>query len=253
VLARLAGSGSKKAVFPQNILRRASMKKGSLRTDPEKRIFGNKADSMFKKNLRVMAVLVMLSLTLSLVVLTGCPTTEPDPEPLRTGKEILEFKIGNAAGVINQGDKTIAVEIPSNATDFSVDITVSAGAQVSPTMVENFSGKTVYRVTAENGDSQDYIVTVTRKGALDITTFDVGSGAFPQTPITLSGTTSQTITAAAGYDRYQWFVDSEVKGTEQSIVLNASDYSAGKHRLVLVVFKNGVPYSSANDFFFTVQ
>ena len=79
--------------------------------------------------------------------------------------EITGFEIGEAAGVIDESDHTIAVEVP-NGTDVTAltpTITVSTGASVSPASgtAEDFTDPVAYTVTAEDGTTtQAYVVTV---------------------------------------------------------------------------------------------
>ncbi|MBI3888609.1 DUF5011 domain-containing protein [Candidatus Nomurabacteria bacterium] len=69
-----------------------------------------------------------------------------------------------AVGVINEATHRIDITVPFGAdvTSLTPTIKISGGASVSPNnnTVQNFSNPIVYTVTAENGDTQTYTVTV---------------------------------------------------------------------------------------------
>jgi len=82
-------------------------------------------------------------------------------------KQITDFRFTTptAVGVINEGAKTIAVEVPKG-TDVSAlvpAIAISDKATVSPAsgVAQNFTNPVTYTVTAEDGSTAEYVVTVT--------------------------------------------------------------------------------------------
>lgn len=77
-------------------------------------------------------------------------------------KEITEFVLADVSGTI--GDEDIAVVLPfGTSTSLKPTITVSDKATVSPGSLEeqDFSVPVIYTVTAEDGSTKGYIVTVT--------------------------------------------------------------------------------------------
>ncbi len=86
-----------------------------------------------------------------------------------SAKAITSFKIGDAVGTINEAKHTIAVEVAHDAdlTQLTPTIAVSESAAVSPKsgVVQNFSSPVTYTVTAEDGSTQPYTVTVTQAAA----------------------------------------------------------------------------------------
>jgi hypothetical protein len=85
-----------------------------------------------------------------------------EEDPVLSGETaITAFSIGNQTGAID--GTNITVTLPYGAGT-GVTYTVSAGATVQPKTLENSAGVSVYTVTAENGATQDYTVTVTRLG-----------------------------------------------------------------------------------------
>ena len=95
--------------------------------------------------------------------------------PLSSENDIIAFFIDGVAGTIDQTYKTIAVVL-SSGTDVtnltatfitaSEKSTVKVGTdlQTSGTTPNNFSSPLTYTVTAEDGSTQDYVVTVSVRG-----------------------------------------------------------------------------------------
>jgi hypothetical protein len=97
------------------------------------------------------------------------PTQSQDQTPtLSNAKAITSFNfVGltpNVVGVINEGGGTIALTVPfgTNVTTLVPSI-LSTGTSVSPNTgaTQNFINGVTYTVTAENGTTQAYLVTVT--------------------------------------------------------------------------------------------
>lgn len=92
-------------------------------------------------------------------------------------KAITSFSILGIAGVVNETAKTISVTLPSNTvvtartaifTTTGASVTVGTTVQVSGTTANNFTAPVIYKVTAANGTSTQYTVTVTLSGGLYI-------------------------------------------------------------------------------------
>lgn len=79
-------------------------------------------------------------------------------------KAITSFKIGTANGKINEANHAIVVSFPygTDATALTPTIAVSADATVLPAsgVAQNFTSPVEYTVTAEDGSTQLYIVSV---------------------------------------------------------------------------------------------
>jgi hypothetical protein len=94
---------------------------------------------------------------------TGCKD-----EPVLSGEnKITAFKIGDTLGAIKEEAQEIAIIVPVNMNLAALEpvITVSANASVSPASGEavNVSHPISYTVTAENGVTRTYKVTVTKE------------------------------------------------------------------------------------------
>jgi hypothetical protein len=78
---------------------------------------------------------------------------------------ITEFKIGNATGIIDNGAETIAVTVPYGTSVASLTPTIvhnsTAANPISPDGAQNFGSPVDYTVTAANGSTKTYSVTVT--------------------------------------------------------------------------------------------
>jgi hypothetical protein len=98
-------------------------------------------------------------LCIALLGFTGC-----EEEPPLTGNNIIEFKIGNKRGAINQTDKTISIVVESGTdlTNLEPELIISSGASVYPASkaAVDITSPISYTVTAEDGTSQSYQVTV---------------------------------------------------------------------------------------------
>jgi hypothetical protein len=177
------------------------------------------------------------------------------PQEEKSGeKSISAFSIGGVAGLIDQGAKTITVTLPYGTENLAAAYTASAYAEVSLKSYGDVPGVMVYTVTAENGSTQDYTVRILYRGqeSVSIGFADEGAGALaPGAAISLSKTGSlktTTLTAAPGYETYEWFVDAASKGTGRSLTLDAAAYAPGKHYLSLEVVKDGKRYSKELTF-----
>jgi hypothetical protein len=169
-------------------------------------------------------------------------------------KNITLFKIGGHSGTII--GTTITLTVPAAVTDFDPEITVSAGASAAyKSGSAAFPGAAVYTVTAENGDTQDYTITVTQTGAGNIGFIftDESGGLSNQTgPIVLTGSETITVSTESGWSDYQWYVDNELRGIAAAFVLDATDYDPGVYELVLVAKDSGSVYWS-KGFPFTIE
>ena len=98
------------------------------------------------------------------VFATSCDKKETD------NKQIIAFSFATppAEGVIDQKAKTVSVQVPesTDVTALVPTITVSENATVSPAsgVAQDFTNPVIYTVTAEDGSTADYIVTV-KKGS----------------------------------------------------------------------------------------
>jgi len=127
---------------------------------------------VFKMNLRNMVKTV--AILAACMMFQACPLDineiekpEPEkPEKKSSEKQITSFGFStpSAAGVINESAKSIAVEVPygTNVTALAPSIAVSAKAIVSPAsgIAQNFNSSVIYTVTAEDGSTASYTVTI---------------------------------------------------------------------------------------------
>jgi hypothetical protein len=124
-------------------------------------------------SIRKTSISCRLLLVLCAAALASCSDDDsetPAPEtPI--GKSILGFAFPDVtpgiAGIVDEAAKTIAVTVPA-ATDLKAlkpTITLSEGSAISPAtgVAQDFSKPVIYTVTAGDGATQAYTVTVTAK------------------------------------------------------------------------------------------
>jgi len=105
----------------------------------------------------------------------------------------FSFTSPAATGVIDEAAKTISVSVPAGTTVTSLTPTVThTGVSYSPTTAQNFTNAVTYTVTAEDGSTQPYTVTVKI-----LSYFITGSGtSFTAKRGSTSGTTVGTANQA---------------------------------------------------------
>jgi len=121
-------------------------------------------------------------LVVLLAVFASCSSDSEDPTPnppaTKSGaKSILSFKFSafspEVGGIFVEAEKKITLTVP-NGTDVTAlvpTITVSEKATISPAtaVAQNFTSPVEYTVTAEDGTTQKYTVTVTVSTAVSFT------------------------------------------------------------------------------------
>lgn len=93
-----------------------------------------------------------------------CSCGDDDSPSLSSEKIIVNFSISNTEATIIESTRIISLIISeTDLTSLSPTIIISANATVSPSsgITQNFSSPITYTVTAEDGSSIDYIVTIT--------------------------------------------------------------------------------------------
>jgi hypothetical protein len=184
-----------------------------------------------------------------------------------TAKAITGFSFTNpnAEGSINEDDKTINVMVPygTDPMHLTPTITVSPEATVNPNsgQAQDFTNSVMYTVTAQDGSSKQYTVSVTiAEKSQGIVTLifptDKAAGALDDTTITISRISTEgnpvehTLVVNGTYTAYQWWVDGVLQeGTDSSFTLSASAYTIGVHRVTLkVITDNNLVYSKELTF-----
>jgi hypothetical protein len=170
-----------------------------------------------------------------------------------------------ATGIVDGDAKTIAVTVPfgTDVTNLVPTITVSPGATVSPVSgaPQDFTGPVVYTVTAADGVTAAWTVTVaifsfTVEGPGDLMvpvaiTHSAGSAA--STNISWSGNESLTFTVGAAYSaeagNLKWLVNGEaVASAGNSLTIRGRDYILRTYTLTAMIKEQGQWYSGNYDF-----
>jgi type IV secretory pathway ATPase VirB11/archaellum biosynthesis ATPase len=128
-----------------------------------------------KQGFKVLDLMLILMLTTSLVSCggggsgtagggNGNQTTQ-----ISSAKSLTAFSLAGVTGSINETNKTIVVVV-STGTDLSalaptfsftgLRVSVGSVAQISGNSTNDFNNPVVYTVTAENGSTTSYVVTV---------------------------------------------------------------------------------------------
>jgi hypothetical protein len=171
----------------------------------------------------------------------------------------LSFSIGGVPGTI--GGTTITLTVPFTVTDFTPVTSHSPGASGAFTDTGSFPGTRTYRVTAENGATRDYTVTVTQKGKAGgftlVDPFTEPDGASLGAAFTLKrgasdGTEEHELTlGVAEATDIKWYVDDRLRGNTQSLTLYAGNYGPGYHYVSVEFVKDAKAYDA--NLVFTVE
>jgi spore coat protein CotH len=116
---------------------------------------------------------VLITVLLLGFVLAGCENTTT---PVSDEKAITSFAIGIAVGVIAEQTITVTVPYGTNITDLS-PVILFTGRAISPASmtVQDFTSPVTYRVTADDGSTRDYVVTVRFGTEPRITSFSINA------------------------------------------------------------------------------
>ena len=90
----------------------------------------------------------------------SCGKDEPT---LSSAKAITSFSISGIGAIINESNRTISLAISdTDFTSLSTEITISSNSTINPAsgVLQDFTNPITYTVTAEDGSSVDYVVTV---------------------------------------------------------------------------------------------
>ncbi len=156
-----------------------------------------------KTSLRLLVIFAVSAIMLS----TACKKESKD-------KKILSFQFTSVSPVvnatINESAKTITADFPvgTSVQSLAPSITISDEASISPASgaAQNFNTPVTYTVTAEDGSTTAYIVTVT-----------VGGGS-PLDPTTLNGEMSVNTTLPNKSTDIDYIIDGELKITGNALL-----------------------------------
>jgi len=147
--------------------------------------------------------LMWLMALLLAAIVAGCGGGNGSPPALSSAKAITAYSLAGVAGTMNETAKTVAVTMPSGTnvkaliaafttTGASVKVGTPAVTQVSGTTPNDFTTSKAYIVTAEDGTTATYNVTVTvaTNTAKAITAYSLAWTT--GTPGTATGTINKT-------------------------------------------------------------
>ena len=117
---------------------------------------------------------VLMLILISVLSIVSCSKddgqkTAPEPE-VSSAKQLTSFTFlltnnaidNNVVGVIDEENKTITATMPAGTdiTGLLPEINISEAASINPNTVQNFSNPIPYTVTAEDGSTSIYTVTI---------------------------------------------------------------------------------------------
>lgn len=132
------------------------------------------------------------------------------------GVEILTFVLDELAGsvTIDSAAATIVGELMAgtDASELTPTITVSEGAQVTPTTVQDFTASVVYTVTAEDlTTTKDWTVTLTVKDPEMVSIYDIQFTEDESGDSPLFGQVVITAGVVTGFDDYGFYMQDSTK------------------------------------------
>jgi hypothetical protein len=166
-------------------------------------------------------------------------------------KAITAFYINDVPGVITGTAIALTLPYGTHKTSLSPQITVSDKAAVSPASgtAQDFSATVTYTVTAEDGTTAQYTVTVQVKNRIGITLPSETIELIPREEGELSRTHRDTVEITVDGDPVRWFIDGKEQAeTGSTISIAAIDYPVGIHHVTALVYKDEIPYSGELTF-----
>jgi hypothetical protein len=172
-----------------------------------------------------------------------------------TAKELMAFRITSpviAEGVIDQTAKTVTVNVPygTDVTNMSATASRSEASSIDPypEPPRDYTSAVTYTVTAEDGTTRDYTVTVNRSPGITITINGFSALSFSGVPPSVDVSASVTITISGGAVT-GWYVDINGPVTPTGSTANTVTFKApstpGFYNVNVFATVNGIPYSGS--------
>ena len=139
------------------------------------------------------------------VLIGGCKKDTTPPTPQSTDTGITSFVFATLSPVVaattNGTDLSAVVLASANLTNLTPTITLPAGARIEPAsgVAQNFTNPVMYTVTAENGQTQTYTITVKHNYQV---TIDVKYKALGWTATPDDGDHAQPTVGGTGWVQY---------------------------------------------------
>jgi hypothetical protein len=206
---------------------------------------------MKMRNKIILAGMLKNAVLLLSIMIAGC-----EDMAISDAKALTSFVIGSATGIINDNTITVTVPYGTDITSLSPLITFT-GSAVNPASetAQDFTNPVTYRVTADDGSTRDYTVTVQSEGRSPIT---INFTPLPHETIDLAADSENSLSrtqddtlkiTAEGSAPVRWFIDGEEQAeTGVAITIAAKDYPLGIHHVTALVYKDGIPYSDELTF-----
>jgi len=162
-----------------------------------------------------------------LTVLSGCGNGDWDQPPTSSTMTLATFSINGAPGTINEGPRAIGVTMP-----FGTDVTsltptfVTTGSsvwvgnleQTSAVTANDFTNPVVYTVTAADGGTADYLVSVSLAPNTAKALITYSFVGFPASPAVINEVTNSiTVTLPSGTDVTNLIANFATTGTSVKV------------------------------------
>ncbi|MDR3160434.1 MAG: DUF5018 domain-containing protein [Spirochaetaceae bacterium] len=182
------------------------------------------------------------------------PNTSKD-----SGKEITAFSITapvNAIGTVDETLKTITVNVPYGTSLTAMTASVShTGASISPDPMaaKSYAAPVTYTVTAEDGTSQQYTVTVTYGPGITISGIPVDGlpkltfSGEPDDPVVEPGTSIAITISGGPVTGWYIYINGLVSptGFTDDTVTFAAPETPGSYNVTVIATVGGVDYSGS--------
>jgi hypothetical protein len=144
---------------------------------------------------------------------------------------------------LNESPDWTGLEITGRYSDWTTKVETFSNADISGFDSSSAGTKTI--IVTINEKSATFSVTVWGKGTGDVSILVPSSDDIS---ITIAPGTTNTLTATAGYSGYQWYVDdigrpADNESNGRALTLTVPAYTAGQHRVRVLAYKQGLPYS----------
>jgi hypothetical protein len=176
------------------------------------------------------------------------------------GELIKSFDISMTPYIITVPYSTEYVIITAEPVDERANINIPGLTEAGSFYLNVGENTIAIIVTAEDGAIQEYTVTVTPEGYMQVVVFfsEIYDEKIDLTPdhtkdISRKNEDVLHITVTGDFDPlpYQWFMDdADLAETGDSMAISAVNYLPGRHSLSVMVYKNGIPY--LKELIFTV-
>lgn len=192
--------------------------------------------------------------------LTGGNPTLTVPIKKSDACDIVDFKLTDNQSELNIGEDTITLKVPYNTNLRSLKPEIMhTGTKCEPDEAKDFTSAVQYTVTAENGNTKEYTVTVLRDGSAgisDATFTNPTTSKAGKVTVTVTGnfvndigdTLVVTATSQGGGDAINAEIEyTEYGGKATAVLTLPKNLSESEQKYTVSVMLNGVEQTISNN------